>query len=222
MSTEGLQAPPSRALLALAPIDTNWQPILSVSNQVVLYNPTSHALSIKKSSQQAAGRARPRACLYCKQPLPPDFEYDSDTDVEIDSPLEEIDPESNSSARVPNYFQLLEIANETSSRPSSPHPQTRTNDDQNRAKGGGGGAFAAEAMASGYFKAFFQEECRLGMGAYGSVFLCQVRQWRWLHHIMDTYILVNEAYARWEPSWALCSEEDRSGGVSHIFIANTT
>ncbi|GJE86683.1 serine/threonine protein kinase-like protein [Phanerochaete sordida] len=28
-------------------------------------------------------------------------------------------------------------------------------------------------MAEGYFKTFFQEECRLGMGANGSVFLCQ-------------------------------------------------
>jgi hypothetical protein len=29
-------------------------------------------------------------------------------------------------------------------------------------------------MADGYFKAFFQEEYRLGMGANGTVFLCQV------------------------------------------------
>lgn len=173
MSTEDHQPSPSRALLALAPVDPNWQPILSLSNQVVLYNPTSHALSIKTSSQEPA---RPRACLYCKRPLPPDFEYDSDTNAEIDSPLE-IDPESTSSSRAPNYFQLLHIANETSSRPSSPHPQQRTSQLGN---GNGNGAFAAETMATGYFKAFFQEECRLGMGAYGSVFLCQVRQLYWL------------------------------------------
>lgn len=35
--------------------------------------------------------------------------------------------------------------------------------------------FPAESMAEGYFKAFFREEYRLGMGANGSVFLCQVR-----------------------------------------------
>ena len=29
-------------------------------------------------------------------------------------------------------------------------------------------------MAEGYFKTFFQEEFKLGMGANGSVFLCQV------------------------------------------------
>jgi hypothetical protein len=36
--------------------------------------------------------------------------------------------------------------------------------------------FTPESMAEGYFKAFFQEEARLGMGANGSVFLCQVRR----------------------------------------------
>ena len=35
-------------------------------------------------------------------------------------------------------------------------------------------AFPADKMAEGYFKTFFQEECKLGMGANGSVFLCQV------------------------------------------------
>ena len=34
--------------------------------------------------------------------------------------------------------------------------------------------FPVESMAEGYFKAFFKEEYRLGMGANGSVFLCQV------------------------------------------------
>ena len=35
-------------------------------------------------------------------------------------------------------------------------------------------AFPADKMAEGYFKTFFQEEYKLGMGANGSVFLCQV------------------------------------------------
>ena len=35
--------------------------------------------------------------------------------------------------------------------------------------------FTPETMAEDYFKAFFQEEAQLGMGANGSVFLCQVR-----------------------------------------------
>ena len=34
--------------------------------------------------------------------------------------------------------------------------------------------FPADKMAEGYFKTFFQEEYKLGMGANGSVFLCQV------------------------------------------------
>ena len=34
--------------------------------------------------------------------------------------------------------------------------------------------FPSDKMAEGYFKTFFQEEYKLGMGANGSVFLCQV------------------------------------------------
>jgi hypothetical protein len=63
----------------------------------------------------------------------------------------------------------LAIANE-SSRPSTPLPQTGNETIGSRRNN----VFSAEVMADGYFKAFFQEECRLGMGAYGSVFLCQV------------------------------------------------
>ena len=35
-------------------------------------------------------------------------------------------------------------------------------------------AFKREVMAEGYFNAFFKEEQKLGMGANGSVYLCQV------------------------------------------------
>jgi hypothetical protein len=35
-------------------------------------------------------------------------------------------------------------------------------------------AFASGTMAEGYFETFFREEKRLGMGASGSVYLCQV------------------------------------------------
>ena len=42
------------------------------------------------------------------------------------------------------------------------------------------GAFLAEKMAQGYFGTFFREEYRLGMGANGSVFLCQVINYSFL------------------------------------------
>jgi hypothetical protein len=89
---------------------------------------------------------------------------DSNIDEEIEPPLDH----DSEFSRASNYFQLLAIANETS-RPSTPLPHT----DETRS-GRRSSAFSPEAMADGYFKAFFQEECRLGMGAYGSVFLCQV------------------------------------------------
>ena len=80
-------------------------------------------------------------------------------------------------SRVSDYFQLLEMANESSSRPSSPPGPTllgagtssSTNDARQQQPGTS--AFPAEKMAEGYFKTFFQEEYRLGMGANGSVYL---------------------------------------------------
>ncbi|KAH7907633.1 kinase-like protein [Hygrophoropsis aurantiaca] len=187
MFDESQPPSPNQALVALAPLDPEWHPILHASNQVVLYNPTSHALSVAKSSNTSLPQrlgAVTSPCPYCHRPLPREFEpgldeeYDgrrrrsggSDASAYVD------DAESHS--RAANYFQLLAIANETSSRPSSPPPLTGY--DSGSGSGSGTarqGAFPREAMAEGYFKAFFQEEYKLGMGANGSVFLCQ--------HVLD-------------------------------------
>jgi hypothetical protein len=161
--SESYPPSPTRGTLALVPVpqlqDPEWQPIFHISNQVVLYNPTSHALSIRQSNNFPS-----RPCPYCKQTLPMDFDsQEHDTD-DIMHSLDSDDPAYHS--RASDYFQLLAIANE-SSRPSTPHTIASTNQEQRS-------AFPAEAMAEGYFKAFFQEECKLGMGANGSVFLCQV------------------------------------------------
>ncbi|KAJ7096638.1 kinase-like domain-containing protein [Mycena belliarum] len=150
---------PRGALVALVPTEPDWQPIFHLSNQVVLYNPTSHALSIQHSSNFTP-RARP-PCPYCHQALPDDFEPDAE--------LEDDAEYSEATFRASNYFQLLAIANETTSRPSTPPTPSETHSRRN--------TFPAEAMAEGYFKAFFQEEFRLGMGANGTVYLCQ--------HVLD-------------------------------------
>lgn len=167
MSDETYQSyPPSptRGVLALVPQDPEWQPIFHVSNQVVLYNPTSHALSIRQSNNFPS-RPRP-PCPYCQQALPLDFER---PDSAADDVLDSEDPAYYS--RASDYFQLLAIAHETS-RPSALHSIADANHGEQRS------AFPAEAMAEGYFKTFFQEEYKLGMGANGSVYLCQV----WLFH----------------------------------------
>ncbi|KAJ7695341.1 hypothetical protein B0H17DRAFT_1198583 [Mycena rosella] len=138
--TEPLESPHG-ALVALVPSEhADWQPIFHVSNQVVLYNPTSHALSIRHSSNFPPRARRP--CPYCKQALPDDFRPDSELEDEA------VDEEA--SFRASNYFQLLAIANETTSRPSTPPTPSETQSRRN--------TFPAEAMAEGYFKAFFQEE----------------------------------------------------------------
>ncbi len=219
-----------------------WQPILHASNQVVLYNPRSHALSITTAPDGPAifvpaqrrpaitGRAtRMQPCPYCKQILPGVFhsehgfsqsadidEVDEqgrwepfiDQNSEEDQVFESLSTDPAYHSRASNYFRLLEIANDASSQGStsrrssfSPSPRASTPDDnrnsgshaQSRRRDHGDrerrqeeyrsekGAFPAERMAEGYFETFFQEEYKLGMGASGSVFLCQVS----LHFLSD-------------------------------------
>lgn len=99
---------------------------------------------------------------------------ESDDDSSLDVDFEDI----ASASRAPNYFQLLEIANETASRPGSPPLEVEDETDD----GPQANTLKPESMAEGYFKAFFREEARLGMGANGSVYLCQVRVFS-LQHI---------------------------------------
>ncbi|KAG5642875.1 hypothetical protein DXG03_001917, partial [Asterophora parasitica] len=133
------------ALLGSQVDQSEWQPVLHVSNQV------EHTLA--------------HNCPYCKQVLPSGFEPDlvHQEDYEDFDRLDSYDADPAYHSRASDYFQLLAIANETSSRPSTPPPLAQEQKS----------AFPAEKMAEGYFKAFFQEEYKLGMGANGSVYLCQ-------------------------------------------------
>ena len=97
-----------------------------------------------------------------------EFARESDVepeDEEVESILRD-DPAYHS--RAPNYFQLLAISNDVNSRPASPKPLSETEYESRTS------TFPVETMAEGYFSRFFQEEYKLGMGANGSVFLCQV------------------------------------------------
>lgn len=224
--------PRSRSTLSTVSLETAqeelWQPILHASNQVVLYNPLSHAISIASAPTTTTpavvvSRTQRRAaiagmdgvvsdpCPYCKQPLPDGFHApmsdgvrgdDDDEGRWEDITNEEGQYESLSTdpayhSRASDYFRLLAIANETSSatsgsRRSSLSSGGRGDEDRwNRRNHSRErnthetrsttGAFPAEKMAEGYFKTFFQEEYKLGMGANGSVFLCQVRTTRMVY-----------------------------------------
>ena len=143
----------SRALITVATpsVDQEWRTILQAQNQVVLYNSTSHALSIRPSVVHQDRLPHTSLCPYCNRPLPTDNEGGEDVHD-----------------RAANYFQLLEVSNEAFSLPStSPVIEPMS-------PGTESSTFTAETMAQGYFHAFFEEECRLGIGANGSVFLCQV------------------------------------------------
>lgn len=169
--------------------ETSWQPILHASNQVVLYNPTSHALTIHHSSQSQSTtvkQSNPPLCPYCSQTLPPGLAEREGAvhSHEQDSPFTNLNRfEDVAAPRVSNYFQLLQVANESISRPPSPPlpptPSVPPSETSTRPSSPAGidsnYVFTPESMAEGYFKAFFQEEARLGMGANGSVFLCQVK-----------------------------------------------
>lgn len=164
-------------------LEPEWQPILHGEHQVVLYNPTSHALSIIQhaSTSQAASVMRRNVagrCPYCHRSLSAGIVFDNHDDEGIEELVAE-DVYQAPRSRAPNYFQLLQIANKTGSVPSTPAASRRSRTPTVVEQEGSENAssevpFRAENMAEGYFKAFFQEECRLGMGANGSVYLCQV------------------------------------------------
>ncbi|KAF8914692.1 kinase-like domain-containing protein [Mucidula mucida] len=168
MFSDADAAPPSPAATATdndgVGALTTWQPIFHASNQVVLYNPTSHAIAIRASSIQP----HERHCPYCKQTVPPAFHpepeiHDNDFD----------DDYAQSHSRASNYFHLLAIANDTWSRPSTPPSPIEPGDNAEA----GPSTFSRDSLAHGYFKTFFTEEQKLGMGANGSVYLCQ--------HVLD-------------------------------------
>ena len=164
--------------------ETSWRPILHASNQVVLYNPTSHALTIHHSSHSTTlDQPVPPLCPYCSQTLPAGrTERDGSVHAhEQDSLFTNLNRfEDVSGPRAANYFHLLQVANDSASRPPSPPlrstPSVSSSSVDTRTPSPSGeNVFTPESMAEGYFKAFFQEEARLGMGANGSVFLCQVQ-----------------------------------------------
>jgi len=181
MYEESQPPSPVTALVALASFDPEWRPILHLSNQIVLYNPTSHALSIRKHPRDVnSGLVHRHAgnhCPFCHRALPTELhpeQHDDMSDMGSELDLDASDDLSHAQprSRAANYFQLLQIANETASRPASGR-STRTIPSGGGAGSASLGAFSADNMAEGYFKAFFKEEGRLGMGANGSVFLCQ-------------------------------------------------
>ncbi|KAF9564514.1 kinase-like protein [Agrocybe pediades] len=250
----------TRSILAENPTSYDeqqlWQPILQASNQVVLYNPRLHALSIAPTSNAAAtasgvvvarrqrreeslaaagtasGAAATDRCPYCHQTLPPGFrrfpghghgsqDVDGEWDYEYLDSSEEDDetPEVGAvsmdpaiQSRASDYFRLLAIVNQASSRDPSPgstgyreERRTRASSrsrstsrvrDQTPNNRSTQGAFPADKMAEGYFKTFFQEEYKLGMGANGSVFLCQhVLDGNPLGHFAVKKIAVGESHS---------------------------
>ncbi|KAL1676459.1 kinase-like domain-containing protein [Schizophyllum commune] len=165
------ETPNTRAVVSfIGSSASEWRPILQHDNQIVLYHPRSHALSIRPSVDLAAQR-----CPYCRQELPEGFEplVQEHHDLEADEHERFVSAdgaEDGQTARAPNYFELLSIANAESTSSVGSALSDGDPEDEDEP---GERVFPKEAMAEGYFKTFFQEEEKLGMGANGSVYLCQ-------------------------------------------------
>ncbi len=156
---------PQQALISVSQVPvpaSAWRPILEASGQLVLYNPTSHALSITQNSLPPSNSSRghdhaSQRCPYCSQVLPTDVRLFSRNRGEEDH----LHDGRRHTRRAPNYFQLLELANmEGTLRPSSP-PQLPGNGEAPQSEEAPTG-FLKGSMAQGYFSAFFREERRIG------------------------------------------------------------
>jgi hypothetical protein len=127
--------------------NSEWRPVYQGSNNaVVLYNPTSHAIAVHDRRNELQVTPE-QLCPYCSQSLPADF-----PPVPFPSP-----------SAAPNYFELLAAA------PSSVASETGDGAEERPQPG-----MSPGSVSEGYFSTFFKEEYRLGMGASGSVYLCQV------------------------------------------------
>ena len=215
---------PRGDLLSLGPVDPEWQTILHASNQVVLYNPTSHALSVQRRSPSVTGLIRrverqgTRRCPFCHRSIPGEGSCDG-SDGEMDSDeLVEDDLDERTRSRAPNYFQLLQISNETTSMPSTPLTTTPRSGTPVGRENGTEMPFRPTNMAEGYFEAFFQEECRLGMGANGSVYLCRVRMIRYHSATATEVMSARTARTQRKSARSFRGQEDCRGAVIVISL----
>ncbi|EJT99172.1 kinase-like protein [Dacryopinax primogenitus] len=149
MASADTDTPPTATNALITLVNSPWRPILQSDGQIVLYNPLSHAVTISQLRDIDYDEVDlPELCPVCRQPIP-----DKHAHSQEETPR-----------RASNYFHLLAMTNENYSRPGSPSPS-------------GSRLFGDETLAEGYYETFFREERRLGMGANGTVFLCQ--------HVLD-------------------------------------
>ncbi|BEJ13856.1 hypothetical protein CspHIS471_0310300 [Cutaneotrichosporon sp. HIS471] len=170
----------------------SWTPIGETSNQLIVYHAPSHAIQVvphprhdpshSSSSNQLrvlptqVTKAKPARlnppsesdkCPLCGHDRFP-FAQSANTHIPLSSDYDE--------AAEGHYFRVLERAHE-SSRPGTPvsaRPDRSTQSPPSTPTGRGErlpNEDASDLPAMGYYRRFFKEERRLGIGAEGSVFL---------------------------------------------------
>lgn len=158
------------------------------SNQLIVYHPPSHAIQVVPHPRNRSSDTSPpthlrilpdparhgtpehsdapsEACPLCGQGGPPPSQLSDDALVRPDD-------DAPADGR---YFRILERAHE-SSRPGTPTPSggdryTRSHSATPTRSGQREEDDSSNMPAMGYYRRFFKEERRLGIGAEGSVFL---------------------------------------------------
>ncbi|KAK1926387.1 kinase-like domain-containing protein [Papiliotrema laurentii] len=164
----------------------DWHPIGQTSNQLILYHPPSHALSVQPHPTPSSPASTPRRAIPRRLLLP----YRGGSPTVPGTPPEKAAPSSNcpycfqplpetpgpraSTPRAPDgaYFDILERAHE-GSRPPSPRIRDKsvTPGPDSIHHDRAASTEEEDLPAKGYYERFFREECRLGIGAEGSVYL---------------------------------------------------
>ncbi|ORX34368.1 kinase-like domain-containing protein [Kockovaella imperatae] len=173
-----------------------WHPIGQTSNQLILYHPPSHALSVQPHpTSSAASSSRPRplllpyradtesddpietiraTCPYCQQTLPEPtaalFNHSRFQHLRSDSAgSSSTFPGGEGNTVTGGYFQILERAHE-GSRPPSPRLREKSPSVTPQPEVSDSDELE-DLPGKGYYERFFREESRLGIGAEGSVYL---------------------------------------------------
>ena len=162
------------------------------SNQLILYHPSSHALSVQPhTSLSVAGPSRPTQplllpydssaskteagldtiCSACSQRIP------ANRAQTPTSPLRT----PRGEMRTRGYFQILEDAHEMSRPPSPSISRRRFERTPTPVPEDDDLLDEMNLPAKGYYGEYFKEERKLGMGAEGSVFLAT--------HIISGHVL---------------------------------
>ncbi|CAK9780707.1 unnamed protein product [Cutaneotrichosporon oleaginosum] len=193
--------PPQPQLYPGSPDSRAWTPIGETSNQLIVYHPPSHAIQVlphpRSTPSHSSSSRQLRILPTASSDTKPDRLNDPDKcplcgheRMSISQVGDDLPPRSDQEGTAEgHYFRVLERAHE-SSRPGTPSSARRGGSPHSHpATPPRNGDYCPDEDSSnlpamGYYRRFFKEERRLGIGAEGSVFLAT--------HIIGGNVLVKK------------------------------